>query len=322
MIDSNTRYDCIIVGGGIAGLQAAIQLGRYSAHRVLVIDAGKGRSTFCQNYGNILGFPNGISGDELRKLGRSQAEPLGVEFHADRIIEAKKEEDHFLLKGAEGESYRARTLLLATGLIDRFPRLPGLMQTLGHSVYVCPDCDGYEIEGRRTLVLGAGEAGAQMALILSARTDQLVYVNHESKPFKPETMERLRELGIEYIESAIQQVHHGEGGILESVELEDGKLLEAERGFIAFGGNHVNSELAEQLGVETLHNHHIEPHPRSKMTNIDNVWVAGDLAAHSEQANIAMGEGAQAAIWINKTLHKMNQEHPQQANRQQHTIHS
>ncbi|WP_411346920.1 NAD(P)/FAD-dependent oxidoreductase [Paenibacillus sp. WLX2291] len=321
MIDSNTIYDCIIVGGGIAGLQAAIQLGRYSAHRILVIDAGKGRSTFCQNYGNILGFPDGISGDELRQIGHSQAEPLGVEFHADRILEAKKEDDQFLLKGAEGESYRARTLLLATGLIDRFPRLPGLIETLGHSVYVCPDCDGYEIEGRRTLVMGAGEAGAQMALILSTRTDQLVYINHESKPFKPETMERLRESGIEYIEAAIKHIHQEEAGVLQSVELEDGQLLEAERGFIAFGGNHVNSELAEQLGVETLHNHHIETHPRSKMTNIENVWVAGDLAAHSEQANIAMGEGAQAAIWINKTLNKMNKVY---ANRQdqQHTIHS
>lgn len=310
MIDSNTLYDCIIVGGGIAGLQAALQLGRYSAHQVLVIDAGKGRSTFCQNYGNILGFPNGISGEELRSIGRRQAEPLGVEFHEDRILEAKKEQDYFLLKGAEGESYRARTLLLATGLIDRFPRLPGLIETLGYSVYVCPDCDGYEIENRRTIVMGSGEAGAQMALILRERTDQLIYINHESKPFKPETMDRLRERNIDYIESAVQQVHYQEGGIIQSVELEDGKLIEADRGFIAFGGNHVNSELAEQLGVETLHNHHVETHPRSKMTNIDNVWVAGDLAAHSEQANIAMGEGAQAAIWINKTLLKLKANEP------------
>ncbi|WP_017812166.1 NAD(P)/FAD-dependent oxidoreductase [Paenibacillus shenyangensis] len=305
MIDSTTLYDCIIVGGGIAGLQAALQLGRYSAHRVLVIDAGKGRSTFCQNYGNILGFPNGVSGEELRRIGREQAEPLGVEFHEDRILEAKKEGDNFLLKGAEGESYRSRTLLLATGLIDRFPRLPGLVETLGYSVYVCPDCDGYEIQDRKTVVLGAGEAGAQMALILSDRTDQLLYINHESKPFKPETMELLREHQIEYMESVVSQVHYEDTGIIRGVELEDGKVIETERGFIAFGGNHVNSELAEQLGVETLHNHHIETHPRSKMSNIENVWVAGDLGAHSEQANIAMGEGAQAAIWINKTLIKM-----------------
>jgi len=308
MIDSNTKYDCIIVGGGIAGLQAAIQLGRYSAHDVLVIDAGVGRSTFCQNYGNLLGFPEGVSGEELREIGRKQAEPLGVTFHEDRILEAKQEGETFLLKGAEGESYRARTLLIATGLIDRFPRLPGLQETLGYSVYVCPDCDGYEIEGRRTVVIGAGEAGAQMALILLPRTDQLVYINHEGKSFKPETMERLREHGIEYIESAVKRVSHGEGGMLDAVELENGQSIQAERGFIAFGGNHVNSELAEQLGVETLHNHHIEVDARSKMTNIENVWVAGDLAAHSEQANIAMGEGAQAAIWIHKTLSRMKKD--------------
>lgn len=316
MISDNTLYDCIIVGGGIAGLQAAIQLGRYSAHEVLVIDAGHGRSTLCQNYGNILGFPNGISGKELRKIGREHAEPLGVQFHEDRILEAKKEEDHFLLKGAQGESYKARTLLLATGLIDRFPRLPGLVETLGYSVYVCPDCDGYEIEGRRTVVIGAGEAGAQMALILSERTSDLIYINHESKPFRPETMERLQEKEISYVESAVDMVNYHEGGIIHSVELEDGQVIDAERGFIAFGGNHVNSELAEQLGVETIHNHHIETDPRSKMSNIENVWIAGDLGAHSEQANIAMGEGAQAAIWINKTLSKMK------ATRKEQTVRS
>ncbi|WP_322906194.1 NAD(P)/FAD-dependent oxidoreductase [Paenibacillus campi] len=305
MIDSNTYYDCIIVGGGIAGLQAAVQLGRYSAHRVLVIDAGVGRSTLCQNYGNLLGFPDGVSGEQLREIGRQQAEPLGIEFHQDRILEAKRQDDHFLLKGAEGESYRARTLLIATGLIDRFPRLPGLTETLGFSMYVCPDCDGYEIEGRRTVVIGAGEAGAQMALILAPRTDQLLYINHEGTSFKPETMKRLQEHGIDYIESAVDRVEHSGDGMLEAVKLKDGQTIEAERGFIAFGGNHVNSELAEQLGVETLHNHHIEVDARSKMTNIEHVWVAGDLAAHSEQANIAMGEGAQAAIWIHKTLSRM-----------------
>ncbi len=144
-----------------------------------------------------------------------------------------------------------------------------------------------------------------MALILTPRTDQLLYINHEGKPFKSETMQKLQEHGIEYIDSPVRSVSHGSGGMLEAVQLENGRSIAAERGFIAFGGNHVNSELAEQLGVETLHNHHIETNPRSKMTNIENVWVAGDLAAHSEQANIAMGEGAQAAIWIHKTLSKL-----------------
>lgn len=86
-------YDCIIVGGGIAGLQAAIQLGRYSSHRVLVIDSGYGRSTLCHQYHNILGFPDGISGEDLRRLGRHEATKLGTEFVEGKAVKAAKRDE-------------------------------------------------------------------------------------------------------------------------------------------------------------------------------------------------------------------------------------
>ncbi len=78
------RYDCVIIGGGIAGLQAAIQLGRYR-HHVLVIDAGVGRSTLCRSYHNLLGYPDGVSGEHLRTVGRKQAEGLGVQFVLGKV---------------------------------------------------------------------------------------------------------------------------------------------------------------------------------------------------------------------------------------------
>src|SRR5690625_4963126 len=107
-------YDSIIVGGGIAGLQAAIQLGRYN-HRVLVIDKGEGRSTLCRNYHNLLGWPEGISGQELRHLGRVHASRLGVEFLEGEVLEARKEEGVFYIKtdGAE-RTWTAKTLMFAT----------------------------------------------------------------------------------------------------------------------------------------------------------------------------------------------------------------
>ncbi|MDQ0495152.1 NAD(P)/FAD-dependent oxidoreductase [Paenibacillus brasilensis] len=304
-------YDCIIIGGGIAGLQAAIQLGRYSSHRVLVIDSGYGRSTLCRQYHNILGFPDGIAGEELRRLGRHEATRLGVELVKGKAIQARKQEELFDIEIEEGTVYSSRTLLLATGLTDRFPKLEGLEACLGNSVYVCPDCDGYEVQDRSTVVIGAGKAGASMALILSARTDQLVYVNHERSEVPNELMTKLREKGIGYREAAISQIITGKPGGFEGVRLDGGDVVRAERGFLAFGGNHVHSELAEQLGVHLLHNKHIETHPRSKMTNIENVWVAGDLGAHAEQATVAMGEGATAAIWIHKVLSGMQTKVPQ-----------
>lgn len=113
-------YDCIIVGGGIAGLQGAIQLGRYQ-HSTLVIDAQGGRSSICRSYHNLLGWPEGISGEELRAIGKKQAENLGIHFTHDEVISAEKTEKGFLLQTIGGGTYESATLLLTTGVKDRIP---------------------------------------------------------------------------------------------------------------------------------------------------------------------------------------------------------
>ncbi len=304
--------DGIIVGGGIAGLQAALQLGRYG-YRVLVIDAGRGRSTLCRSYHNILGWPDGISGAELRRLGKQQAQAVGVKFVTDEITHASPidtaDGNGFSLMGKASEIYKARTLLLATGILDRFPPLQGLEVCLGKSVYVCPDCDGYEIKGKHTIVLGSGDVGANMAIVLKHWTDKLVYVNHEQTEISPKVLQELNQHAIELIAEPIECVLEKDDGCFQGVRLRDsGRMITGERGFIAFGGNQVHSQLAEQLGIERLENRHIVTNPRTKMTNISNVWAAGDVAVHAEQVTIAMGEGSQAAIWMNKALQQMQQQ--------------
>jgi thioredoxin reductase len=294
-------WDSLIVGGGIAGLQAAIQLGRYG-QSVLVIDSGYGRSTLCRSYHNILGWPDGVSGEELRTKGRKQAEALGVQFVLDEIVEASKAQGRFELVGKSGVRYQGQTLLLATGLMDRFPDLPGLVPCFGMTVYVCPDCDGYEIKDKSTIIMGAGDVGAEMALLLADLASGMVYVNHERKQVKAEALEKLKHKGIDHVQEEIAEVLSDGNGKFEGVKLASGKILEAERGFIAFGGNHVKSELAKQLGVERLENRHLVADPRTKMTNVRHLWAAGDVGVHSEQVTIAMGEGTQAAIWMHKAL--------------------
>ncbi|WP_338379181.1 NAD(P)/FAD-dependent oxidoreductase, partial [Enterococcus faecium] len=130
-------YDCIIIGGGIAGLQGAIQLGRYQ-HKVRVIDANEGRTTICQSYHNILGYPDGVSGPELRRIGREHATRLGVGFAADRAIKVDKGEAGFTIETESNKSYQAKRLLLSTGIVDRIPPFVELQPCLGLSVYVCP----------------------------------------------------------------------------------------------------------------------------------------------------------------------------------------
>ncbi|WP_188496379.1 NAD(P)/FAD-dependent oxidoreductase [Pullulanibacillus pueri] len=296
-------FDSIIIGGGISGLQAAIQLGRYG-HRVLVFDSNQGRSNLCQCYHNLLGWPEGVSGQSLRDIGKAQAERLGIQFYSAKVIKAVKKETYIEIEDEGGAKYRSQTLLLATGVKDRMPLFQELKPCLGISVYICPDCDGYEIKNQRTIVLGSGNPGAQMALTLTYFTDELMYVNHERAPIDEDVIQQLVEKSIPYYNEGVREVF-AKGAAFKGVLLENGQRLDANHAFSAFGGNEVRSDLAEQLGVELHHNKHINTHPRTKMTNVENVWAAGDVTVHSEQVAIAMGDGLQAAIWMHKQLLKM-----------------
>ncbi|MFB6466311.1 NAD(P)/FAD-dependent oxidoreductase [Cytobacillus sp. Hz8] len=295
-------YDCVVIGGGIAGLQAAIQLGRYS-HKVLVIDAGDGRSILCHSYHNILGYPDGISGLKLREIGREQAEKSGVNFLLAKVEKVKREGNLFSLTLHNGGEQKGRRLLLATGVMDRIPPFPNLYPCLGKSVYVCPDCDGYEVKNQKVAVIGSGIVGANMALTLTYFTDQIILINHEREEIARDIEQRLKEKGIRYINQQIEEVL-ADGEQLLGFRLQDQSKIEIKQAFIAFGGNEVKSNIASQLGVERLENKHIVTNPRTKMTSVQNVWAAGDVAAHSEQVTIAMGEGSQAAIWIHKSIIK------------------
>ncbi|KHD86624.1 NAD(P)/FAD-dependent oxidoreductase [Bacillus ginsengihumi] len=296
-------YDCVIIGGGIAGLQAAIQLGRYH-HQVLVIDSNNGRSNLCNAYHNILGYPDGVSGQVLRNIGVEQAKALEVEFiHATATnIEKGKGDSEFSVMVKESDQiYRGRRLLFATGVMDTIPPFPEIYPCLGISIYVCPDCDGYEVSDKQTIVFGSGNVGAKMALSLTYWTDKLIYINHSKVSVDKEIVQQLKEHHIKFYEASIDRVlvdntnFHG-------VLLENGQTIYGERGFLAFGNNEVRSQLANQLGVQLHQNRHILVNARTKMTNIEYVWAAGDIVAHSEQVTIAMGEGSQAAIWIHKSL--------------------
>lgn len=302
-------YECAIIGGGIAGLQAAVQLGRYR-HTVVVIDAGDGRSTLCRQYHNLLGYPDGISGEALRRAGRVQAERLGAAFVDGTAVTVVREtpagggtpaDAVFIVRLADGAEVRALRLLIASGVKDRMPDWPGLRPCLGLSVFICPDCDGYETAGRRVLVFGSGNAGAHMAVELTGWTRDILYINHERKrPDAAETV-KLAEAGITVIEQPVAELLT-DGGLLQGVRLADGSRIDGERAFLAFGGNEVRSSLAKMLGAKLTSGGHIENDPRTKLTSVPHVWAAGDVTVHSEQAAIAMGDGLQAAIWMHKSL--------------------
>ena len=300
------KIDCIIVGGGIAGLQAAIQLGRYK-HNVLVIDSAEGRSVITRGYHNVLGWPDGVSGPELRRLGKTQAEKYGVLFMKDKVISAVKQDGGFLLKTSSGKRFEAKTLFLATGITDNLPRVNGLRPCLGETIYICPDCDGYEVSDKKTVVFGGGNTGAGMALTLTYWTKDLTYINHEKKEIDEALRKKLQDHNRPVIEQTITRIMLDSQDKVTGFELENGEVIPAERGFTGFSGNKLNNRLAMELGIQHTETHHVIADPRTKETNIEGVWAGGDLIAHSEQVTISMGDGSQAVIGIHKGLRKRGQ---------------
>ncbi|CAH0146972.1 Thioredoxin reductase [Peribacillus sp. Bi96] len=295
------QADCIVIGGGIAGIQAAIQLGRYK-HRILVIDSAQGRSSIAKAYHNILGWPDGVSGNHLRTLGRQHAEKFDVEFLNDTVISIEKKQDEFFIKTKNDTEYQAKTIFLGTGITDNIPPIKNIYSTLGTSTYICPDCDGYEIMDKQTVVIGGGNAGAGMALTLLYWSKDIIYVNHVKSKIDDQYREKLKKNQIPLFEEEVEEVLVDAKQQMTAIQLITGKIIEAEKAFTAFKGNKLNNELAIQLGVGVNENNHVVVHPRTKETNIEGVWAGGDLVAHSEQVTISMGDGTQAAIWIHKRL--------------------
>ncbi|MGV2621942.1 NAD(P)/FAD-dependent oxidoreductase [Halobacillus sp. ACCC02827] len=295
-------YDCIVIGGGIAGLQCSIMLGRYR-RKVLIIDAGGGRSSLCRQYNNILGFPEGISGEELRKDGWLQAARYSVERKETKAVSLSQESGGFEVETREGVRYKSRTVLLATGVEDNLPDIAGLFPCLGRSIYVCPDCDGYEITNKKTVVIGSGDAGARMAETLMYWTKDLIVIDHLSKEISPVFDELSRMEAIPVIQGKVDQIEQKDG-IMAGLKLDSGRVLRAEKAFLALGGSRPVTALAEKLGAIVKGSGPVMTDTRTTATNIEGLFAAGDVSIHSQLATVAMGEGAQAAIWIQKWLRK------------------
>src|SRR5436853_2112817 len=159
--DSDT-HEVIVVGGGIAGLSAAIYLGR-AQRDVLVIDSGHSMAKWEPVVQNYLGFPKGVGGEELLRNGRTQARRYKARIIRDEIKTVSAGKSMFVLKGKR-KTYRTKRLLIATGIFHLPPEIPGVKQCLGHSLFFCKDCDGYRVRGKRIAIVGANNEAVEYAL--------------------------------------------------------------------------------------------------------------------------------------------------------------
>jgi thioredoxin reductase len=299
MQDDQT-YDVAIIGGGPAGLSAGIWLARY-LHRVILIDSGDPRNWETRGINGFLGSP-GIRPAQLRGSGRDEARELGVEL-VDALCErvACHDEEHFHLILGDGRKVDARRLLLAIGLKDVWPDIPGLERVYGSSAHICPDCDGHECAGKKVVVLGKGRKAVGLALNLTTWTrDIIICTNGAPADFDlDEYSQKLDALNIPVLESPIICVKH-EGSRLRSIEFKDGLQLDVDKIFFAIG-QYPADDLGAQLGLSRDEGGHLIVDDNYN-TSLHNCYAAGDIVPGPQLAIAAAADGAIAALSIHKSL--------------------
>ena len=296
----STTYDVAIVGGGPAGLTASIWLARY-LHRVVVVDSGDPRNWETRGVNGYLGLP-GVLPAELRGRGRDEARAEGVELvDAECARVTRLDDHHFELCLSEGAKIRSRRLLLAIGLRDVWPDLPGISNVYGANAHVCPDCDGRECVGKKVVVIGKGRKAVGMALNLTTWTRDIIICTNGAPADLDlaEYCRKLDALNIPVLESAIRCVQHS-GDRLTSIEFEDGLQLDADKLFFAIG-QYPADDLGAQLGCDRDEGGHIIVDD-TYHTSVLNCYAAGDIVPGAQLAIAAAGDGAVAALAIHKSL--------------------
>jgi len=300
--------DCLVVGAGPAGLTAAVYLSRFR-RSVMLIDAGEPRAALIPRSHNCPGYPDGVTGPELLERMRAHAGRCGVSAIPGSVVglvAADGDGDVFVADWraaddpARTRSCRARTVLLATGVVDVEPRLVRIERAIREGyIRHCPICDGFEVIGEKIGVIGFGAGALTEALFLRTYSDDVTLLTlGEPMDLTEEDRRRLGDAGVAVIEEPIVELDVGDGRI---------KCLHTASGEHRFDtlysalGAKVRSELALALGA--AHDEAgaltVDEHQR---TSVPGLWAAGDVSSSLNQIAVAMGQAAIAATAIHRAL--------------------
>jgi len=290
--------EVVVVGGGIAGLSAAIYLGR-AQRDVLVIDSGHSMAKWEPVVQNYLGFPNGVGGEELLKNGRSQARRYEARIVRDEIKNVSARKSIFVLKGKR-KTYRTKRLLIATGIFHLPPEIPGVRRCLGHSMFFCKDCDGYRVRGKRIAIVGATNEAVEYALgMLDYSACVVIATNGRQPQWDKKHADWLAEYEIPVAVKRIRDVDHQKRKI-RTLEFVGEKSVRIDYIFTT-RGDIFHNQLAKKLGAR------LDPDGQIRVdqcmrTSVPRLYAAGCVTPANCQMIIAAGQGAAAAQAINRDL--------------------
>lgn len=287
-------YDVAILGGGAAGLSAALVLGR-ARRRVVVIDAGAPRNARAANMHGYLAR-DGMSPADLIARGRAEAARYGVEFVRDHVAAA---EPGFSVQLGDSGVLEARRLLIATGATDELPKVEGVRERWGRDFLHCPYCHGWEVRDQALGVLATGAGSVEHAELIRQWSTDLVFFTH-THGLSNDERERLAALGIRVVDGEVRMLVV-EDDRLRGVVLADGSIVDRAAVFVRPNMRPNASELFAQLGcaVDDLGFIRVDEAGR---TSARGVWAAGNVANPRAQVITAAGEGSAAAISINADL--------------------
>lgn len=289
--------DCLIIGGGPAGLSAALVLGR-CGRRIAIVDAGRRRNYAAREMHNYL-TRDGIAPADFLAHAKAELEGYGVAVHQDQAIAAVRLDDgSFEVKLESGGVHRTRKVLLATGVRDELPALEGFDRLYGVSVHHCPYCDGYEHRGERLAAYGLGKAAVGLGLALLTWSADVVACTDGGELSAAER-ERARRNGIALREEKVVELA-GEGGRLKQVVFESGAPLERDALFFNTGQVQ-RSKLPGTLGCAFREDGGVKT-DNKQCTGVRGVYLAGDADKDVQFVIVAAAEGATAGVAINREL--------------------
>jgi thioredoxin reductase len=287
-------YDVVVVGGGAAGLSAALVLGR-ARRRVAVVDAGTPRNAPASHMQGFLSR-DGMPPGDLLAAGRAEATGYGVELVDDRVAEVAS---GFTLRLAGGRSLAARRLLLATGAVDELPDIPGARERWGRDFLHCPYCHGWEVRDRPIGVLGTSTGSAEHAHLLRQWSNDVVFFAHTC-PVGADERASLAARGIEIVEGPVARLSIVDDR-LHAVQLADGRLVPRAAVFMRPTLRAHDDGLVASLGCEVDEGGFVRVDATGR-ASVPGVWAAGNVCNPRAQVVTAAGEGSAAAIAINTDL--------------------